>query len=124
MPHVVLEGKANIDEFFNSFSKIFFRDANNSIIVRLEEILVNNLKTRFLIKATSIVNSIPRSYYISILLKGSSITIRLDELTDPEKNDGVKISLAILAKMFIIKYGLKVVRTNINEYLTREDLIV
>jgi len=124
MPHVVLEGKANIDEFFNSFSKIFFRDANNSIIVRLEEILVNNLKTRFLIKATSIVNSIPRSYYISILLKGSSITIRLDELTDPEKNDGVKISLAIVAKMFIIKYGLKVVRTNINEYLTREDLIV
>lgn len=77
-----------------------------------------------MIKATSIVNSIPRSYYISILLKGSSITIRLDELTDPEKNDGVKISLAIVAKMFIIKYGLKVVRTNINEYLTREDLIV
>ncbi len=122
MPHVVLEGKANIDEFFNNFNKVFFRD--NNIIVRLEEILVNNLKTRFLVKATSIVNGIPRSYYISILLKGSSITIRLDDLTDPEKNEGVKISLAIVAKMFITKYGLKVVRTNINEYLMREDLIV
>ncbi len=124
MPHVVLEGKANIDEFFNNFNKVFFRDTDNNIIVRLEEILVNNLKTRFLVKATSIVNNIPRSYYISILLKGSSITIRLDDLTDPEKNEGVKISLAIVARMFITKYGLKVVRTNINEYLMREDLIV
>ncbi len=119
MPHVVLEGNVNIEEFFNSFKKVFFRSSDGSIIVRLDEILVNSLKTRLLIKATSVDNGVSRSYYISILVKDSSVTVRLDELTDPDKSHGVKMSLALVAKMLIAKNGMNIARTNIGEYLDK-----
>ncbi len=119
MPHVVLEGNMNIEELFNSFKKVFFRSSDGSIIVRLDEILVNSLKTRLLIKATSVDNGVSRSYYISILVKDSSVTVRLDELTDPEKSNGVKMSLALVAKMLIAKNGMSIARTNIGEYLDK-----
>ncbi len=117
MPHVVLEGKIDLDDLLNSFKRFFLREGDK--IVRLDEMLVNNMRSRLLVKATAVDNAVSRSYYISILLKDSSITVRLDELTDPEKTDGVKLSLAVVADMLMRRYGMKVVRTNIGEYLER-----
>lgn len=121
MPHVVLEGSINLEELFNNFNRFFLREGDK--IVRLDEILVNSMRSRLLVKATAVEAGVSRSYYISMLLKGSSITVRLDELTDPEKTDSVKISLAVVASM-LMKHGMKVVRTNIGEYLERADTLI
>ncbi len=121
MPHVVLEGSINLEELFNN-NRFFLREGDK--IVRLDEILVNSMRSRLLVKATAVEAGVSRSYYISMLLKGSSITVRLDELTDPEKTDSVKISLAVVASMLMKKYGMKVVRTNIGEYLERADTLI
>ncbi len=121
MPHVVLEGNINLEEFFNN-NRFFLREGDK--IVRLDEILVNSMRSRLLVKATAVEAGVSRSYYINVLLKDSSITVRLDELTDPEKTDSVKTSLAVVASMLMKKYGMKVVRTNIGEYLERADTLI
>jgi len=39
-----------------------------------------------------------QSFYIMVMNRENKITIRLDPTTDPEKKDGVKIALALMAK--------------------------
>jgi len=39
-----------------------------------------------------------QSFYIVVMKRENKITVRLDPITDPEKTDGVKIALALMAK--------------------------
>jgi hypothetical protein len=50
--------------------------------------------------------------------KSDKTTIRLDPLTDPEKTPGVKMALALMAKMLLKHFpNLTVIQTNIQEFL-------
>ena len=122
MPHIVLSGaNISLSEIFAHVQKILFKDPKSNIIVRIENCFINQPGDIILVRAVA-VDQKPQSFYVMVMNKQDKITIRLDPTTDPEKTDGVKIALALIAKR-IQEIGkarnLYVSKTNIQEYITK-----
>lgn len=121
MPHVVLLGSISLAEIFDNLQKIMYRYPASNTIIRIEEYFVSKEANRLLAKAI-VIEQQPRSFYIEVNVKDDKTTVRLDPMTDPEKTDGVKLALALMAKR-IQEIGklnnLSVSKTNISEFLDR-----
>ena len=121
MPHIVLSGSISLSEVFEHMYKILFKDPKSNIIVRIENYFINQPGNMILAKADA-VDQKPQSFYILVTNKEDKTTIRLDPITDPEKTDGVKIALALMAKRIqeIEKaHNLYVSKTNIQEFIDK-----
>ena len=121
MPHIVLSGSISLSQVFEHMDKILFRDQKSNIIVRIEKYFINQPGDMILAKADA-VDQKPQSFYILVTNKEDKTTIRLDPITDPEKTDGVKIALALMAKRIqeIEKaHNLYVSKTNIQEFIDK-----
>jgi hypothetical protein len=103
--------------------KILFKDQKKSnIIVRIEKYYINQPGDIILAKAVAVDDQKPQSFYIMVMNREDKTTIRLDPTTDPEKTDGVKIALALMAKRIqeIEKaHNLYVSKTNIQEFIDK-----
>ena len=129
MPHIVLTNCSDFEILYNNFKKDVLiiknekKDQTN-IIIRFEEIFINQLKNLILIKTVVIENTNqPQTYYIMITKKSNNqITIRLDPLTDPKnKTDAVKISLTKIAKQYKkLDPTISTGKTNLEQYLQQE----
>ncbi len=121
MPHIVLSGSILLSNAFEHMHKILFKDQKSNIIVRIETYFINQPGDIILAKAVA-VDQKPQSFYIMVMNREDKITIRLDPTTDPEKTDGVKIALALMAKRIqeIEKaHNLYVSKTNIQEFIDK-----
>ena len=121
MPHIVLSGRILLSNAFEHMYKILFKDQKSNIIVRIETYFINQPGDIILAKAVA-VDQKPQSFYIMVMNREDKITIRLDPTTDPEKTDGVKIALALMAKRIqeIEKaHNLYVSKTNIQEFIDK-----
>ena len=123
MPHIVLSGSISLSNVFEHMYKILFKDQKSNIIVRIEDYFINQRGDMILAKADA-VDQKPQSFYIMVTNKNKEdkTTIRLDPTTDPEKTDGVKIALALMAKRIqeIEKaHNLYVSKTNIQEFIDK-----
>jgi hypothetical protein len=120
MPHVVLSGSISVAEIFDNLQKIMYRYPASNTIIRIEEYLVSKEANRLLARAIVVEQQQPRSFYIEVNVKDDKTTVRLDPMTDPEKTDGVKLALALMAQR-IQEIGklnnLSVSKTNISEFL-------
>lgn len=123
MPHIVLSGSISLSNVFEHMYKILFKDQKKSnIIVRIENYFINQPGDMILVKAVAVDDQKPQSFYIMVMNKEDKTTIRLDPITDPEKTDGVKIALALMAKRIqeIEKaHNLYVSKTNIQEFIDK-----
>jgi len=102
-------------------NKILFKDQKSNIIVRIENFFINQRCDIILCKAIAIDQKM-QSFYIMVMNRENKITIRLDPTTDPDKTDGVKIALALMAKRIqeVEKMSaLYVSKTNIQEFIDR-----
>jgi hypothetical protein len=102
-------------------NKILFKDQKSNVIVRIENFFINQRCDVILSKAIAIDQK-TQSFYIVVTNRENKITIRLDPITDPEKTDGVKIAIALMAKRIqeIEKISdLYVSKTNIQEFIDR-----
>lgn len=111
----------SLSEIFAHMQKILFKDQKSNMIVRIENCFINQPGDIILVKAV-VVDQKPQSFYIMVMNKHDKITIRLDPTTDPEKTDGVKIALALIAKRILEiekALNLYVSKTNIQEYITK-----
>jgi hypothetical protein len=103
--------------------KILFKDQKKSnIIVRIEKYFINQPGDIILAKAVAVDDQKPQSFYIMVMNKEDKTTIRLDPITDPEKTDGVKIALALMAKRIQEMeeaHNLYVSKTNIQEFIDK-----
>lgn len=123
MPHVVLEGNLNINDLVSNFRK--FSIHVDGTIIKLDELLINASGNRLLARAVVVESNKPRSFYLDVMLKGNSITVRLDDLTAPEeKSDGVKMSIALMSRLIQRHGDLRIVRTNIGDQLSRIDATI
>ena len=129
MPHIVLTNCSDFEILYNNFKKdvLIIKNENKdqtNIIIRFEEIFINQLKNLILIKTVVIENTNqPQTYYIMITKKSNNqITIRLDPLTDPKnKTDAVKISLTKIAKQYKkLDPTISTGKTNLEQYLQQE----
>jgi hypothetical protein len=121
VPHIVLSGSILLSNAFEHMEKILFKDQKSNIIVRIENYFINQPGNILLAKAVA-VDQKPQSFYIMVMNREDKTTIRLDPQTDPEKTDGVKIALALMAKRIqeIEKaHNLYVSKTNIPEFIDK-----
>lgn len=121
MPHIVLSGSIQLGNTFKQMNKMLFKDQKSNVIVRIENFFINQRCDIILSKAIAIDQK-TQSFYIVVMNRENKITIRLDPITDPEKTDGVKIALALMAKRIqdIEKISdLYVSKTNIQEFIER-----
>jgi hypothetical protein len=123
VPHIVLSGSISLSHVFEHMYKLLFKDQKSNIIVRIEKYFINQPGDMILAKADA-VDQKPQSFYILVTNKNKEdkTTIRLDPMTDPEKTDGVKIALALMAKRIqeIEKaHNLYVSKTNIQEFIDK-----
>jgi hypothetical protein len=121
MPHIVLSGSILLSNAFEHMYKILFKDQKSNIIVRIETYFISQPGDIILAKAVA-VDQKPQSFYIMVMNREDKVTIRLDPTTDPEKTDGVKIALALMAKRIqeIEKaHNLYVSKTNIQEFIDK-----
>ena len=121
MPHIVLSGSIQLGNTFKQMNKMLFKDQKSNIIVRIENFFINQRCDIILSKAIAIDQK-TQSFYIVVMNRENKITIRLDPITDPEKTDGVKIALVLMAKRIqdIEKISdLYVSKTNIQESIDR-----
>ena len=122
MPHIVLSGSILLSDAFERMNKILFKDQKSNIIVRIEKYFINQPGDIILAKAVAVDDQKPQSFYIMVMYREDKTTIRLDPITDPEKRDGVKIALALMAKRIqeIEKaHNLYVSKTNIQEFIDK-----
>ena len=121
MPHIVLSGRILLSNAFEHMYKILFKDQKSNIIVRIETYFINQPGDIILAKTVA-SDQKSQSFYIMVMKKKDKTTIRLDPTTDPEKTDGVKIALALMAKRIqeIEKaHNLYVSKTNIQEFIDK-----
>jgi hypothetical protein len=123
VPHIVLSGSISLSNVFEHMYKILFKDQKKSnIIVRIEKYFINQPGDIILAKAVAVDDQKPQSFYIMVMYREDKTTIRLDPITDPEKTDGVKIALALMAKRIQEMeeaHNLYVSKTNIQEFIDK-----
>ena len=122
MPHIIIEGKKiNFELIYSYFIKTVER--NDNYIIKFEDLFLNQSKDLILIKATVIEsNNTNQKYYIQLMKKENQVTVRLDPTTDPsDKNNGVKMSIAMVAKMILSIHkehdDLRITKTNLAGYI-------
>ena len=114
MPHIVFENKINLNEFSQKFSPIFQRD---STLIKIQTIFINRDNFTALLP-TVVIDQFHQEFLIELSAKKDKTTIRLYPNTDPEKTDGVKMAMALLAKQIMATYpDFKITKTNLSDYL-------
>lgn len=116
MPHIVLEKASNVEECFNSVDLIVHKTQNG--ILKLTDKYINVNKTSALLESVVVENGKNQTFFIQLSSKGEALTVRLLPLTDPEKTNGVKTLMGLVAKKIRdsnpnITYG----KTNLQDFI-------
>jgi len=116
MPHVVIDGPASVDRFFQEFQPIL--DRSNGRILKARDVFINQGRRSALVESTVVEGGGTQVFFVHVSQGEGAVTVRLLPATDPEKTDGVKRLLAIIARKVLeqdpsCKYG----KTNLEPFL-------
>ena len=116
MPHIVVEGPASVDRFFQQFQPIL--DRSDARILKARDVFINPGRRSALVESTVIEEGRTRGFFVHLSQGEGAVTVRLLPATDPEKTDGVKRLLALIARQVLLqdpacKYG----KTNLQPFL-------
>ena len=115
MPHIVLDKSLNLFDFSILFKPLF----QKSPLIKINDMYVDTRGTSALLNTIVIDNS-HHEFLIQLITNKDKTTIRLYPLTDPEKTDAVKQSLANLYFEIRRCYpDVKVIKSNLWDYITR-----
>jgi hypothetical protein len=117
LPHVVLNGKASIQNIFEKLEPLFVRDGTE--ILRTMELYLERNKNAILIDSLAIESDKKKSFLAMITGREDGVVVRLYPKQEIEKTDGVKRILAEIAKQIVRKFpDFKTAETNLGEYLS------
>ena len=117
LPHVVLNGKASIQNIFEKLEPLFVRDG--TAILRTMELYLERNKNAILIDSLAIESDKKKSFLAMITGRENGVVVRLYPKQEIEKTDGVKRILAEIAKQLVRKFpDFKTAETNLEEYLS------
>ena len=94
MPHIVFDKKIDLEDFSKKFLPILQKE---TILIKIDTIFVDKQQFTALLP-TIVISDLHQEFFIEISTRKMKTTIRLYPGTDPEKTDGVKMSMALLAK--------------------------
>jgi hypothetical protein len=116
MPHVVFNKKIDLDTLSKNFQIIMEKEP---ILIRIQDIFVNKEKNIGLIPSL-VIDKIHQEFLFEISTKEDKSTLRLYQLTDPEKTQGVKIAMGLVAKLILSTFtDSRIVRTNIEQFIPK-----
>ena len=116
MPHIVLENINSTKAAFDAIQP--FANKIDGGILKVVDKFINACEKSALIESLAIENGVNQNFFVQLSKKESSLTVRLLPLTDPEKTNGVKLIMAIIAKQIkdidsTIEYG----KNNLEDFL-------
>jgi hypothetical protein len=116
VPHIVLNGRENLDDIFDVLKNVSLR--NESGIIKTSDRYINHEKTAILIESLAIENGVNRGFLTMVSRRDDGVVVRIYPRSDVEKTPGVKMILAQIAKQIIeISPGFSIGETNLSEYL-------
>ena len=95
MPHVMISGPVSLEQWHQTFQPVTLRQ--DGFILKLKDAFINTDKSMLLIEAVVVDGNFSQTFYIVAARRGESVSVHLDALTDPEKNDGVRRLIAMIA---------------------------
>jgi len=116
MPHVVLNGKATIEDIFVKMKPLFIRDGES--VLKTANMYIERGKGSVLVDSLVIEGGRKTSFLALIGGREDGVVIRIFPMLDVEKTDGVKRILAEIAKQLLeIFPELKQGATNLADWL-------
>ena len=114
MPHVVFDKRIDLEEFSKQFVEIMIKEP---FLIKLLDVYTNKEKRTALIP-TVVIDNNHQQFLIEISTRKDKTTIRFFPGTDPEKTDGVKKALGLVAKIIQENNpNYNITKTNIEEFL-------
>jgi hypothetical protein len=114
MPHVVFDKEIDLESFSQEFKETMIKEP---FLIKLLDVYTNKEKRVALVPAV-VIDKLHQQFLIEISTRPDKTTVRLFPGTDPEKTDGVKMSLGLTAKIIQeINLNLKITKTNIDGFL-------
>ena len=116
MPHVVLNGKAGIENIFKELKPFMIRNENK--ILKTTDVYLEREKNVILIDSLAIDADKKIAFLAMISGRDDGVVVRLYPKIDFEKTEGVKKILAELGKQLIATFPeFKIGETNLDSYL-------
>ena len=116
MPHVVLNGKAAIENIFKELKPLMIRNQNS--ILKTTDVYLEREKNVILIDSLAVDADKKTVFLTMISGRDDGVVVRLYPKVDVEKTEGVKKILSELAKQLIATFPeLKIGETNLDNYL-------
>lgn len=118
MPHVVFDKKIDLESFSKEFVETIIK---KPCLIKLLNVYIDKEKRTALVPAV-VIDKLHQQFFIEISTRKDKTIVRLFPGTDPEKTDGVKMSLGLTAKIIQeINPNFKITRTNIDEFLFKPE---
>ena len=118
MPHVVFDKRLNLENFSKQFQVFVLKEP---YLIKLMNVFLDREKRTALIP-TVVIDKIHQQFLIELSTRKGKTTIRLYPGTDPEKTDGVKMALGLVAKMIQKSNSdYQITKTNIDEFLFKKE---
>ena len=116
MPHVIFDKKIDLAEFSNKFQPIMKKKSG---IIRLQDVFLNKIKNIALVRAI-VIDDLHQEFMMEVDTNDNTTTLRLYPKTDPEKTDGVKSAMGLVALFILyISPNTRIIRTNIEPFIPR-----
>ena len=118
MPHIVFDKKIDLESFSQQFEEIILK---KPFLIKLLDVFIDRKKRIALVPAV-VIDKSHQQFLIEISTRKDKTTIRLFPGTDPEKTDGIRMSLGLAAKVIQeTNPNLKITKTNIREFLLQDQ---
>lgn len=121
MPHIVLEKAKSVKECAHVIEPMMYRVEKG--ILKITDIYLNKNENSALLESIAIEDGKNQTFFIQLSSKGDAITVRLLPMTDPEKTNGVKKLMGIIAHKIKqsnpdITYG----KTNLQDFIIKDEV--
>ena len=118
MPHVVFDKEIDLESFSVEFKETILKEP---FLIKLPDVYTNKEKRVALVPAV-VIDKLHQQFLIEISTRKDKTTIRLFPGTDPEKTDGIKMSLGLTAKIIQeMNPNHKITKTNIDAFLFKPE---
>ncbi len=116
MPHVVIENAPDLAGVFRGLAP--FAERADEQILRLADLYLNRAGRTALLECVVIDKGVAVSFFVLLAQREDQLTVRLYPLTDPEKTEGVKRLLALIAvRVRDLAPASRFGKTNLQDYL-------
>jgi len=120
MPHIVLEKAKSVKSSCEVIEPMMERVEGG--ILKITDIYLNKNENSALIESIAIENGKNQTFFMQLSSKGEAVTLRLLPMTDPEKTNGIKKLMGIVAHKIKeanpdITYG----KTNLQDFIVKAE---